>query len=200
MGGITGFLAAALLVTSSFPAFAQGPAAADRPGAIFAEGRTAAATVEAVDGGTREVTLKDADGVRMTFKAGPEVCNFDRIRAGDRVTANNFQELAIFCRPRRGGCLRLPRTETLGRAAHGQKPRGASRGPSGSRRPSKGVDPQSRRIISLRGPRGRLVTLKVGDHVRSWTGCGSGTRWSRSTAESRDIKSRAVARRPGLFS
>lgn len=186
MGGITVFVAAALLVTGPFPAFAQGSAAADRPGAIFAEGRTAAATVEAVDGGTREVTLKDADGARMTFKAGPEVRNFDRIRAGDRVTAEYFQELAIFVAPA-GEVPSASETETLGRAALGQKPAGSFTRTVRISATVEGVDPQSR-IISLRGPRGRLVTLKVGDHVKKLDSVRAGDTVVAEYAESVDIK------------
>lgn len=48
---------------------------------------TAEATVLAVDRVSREVTLQRADGAILEVVAGPDVRNFDRIAAGDTVTA-----------------------------------------------------------------------------------------------------------------
>ena len=46
---------------------------------------TMTAVVQKVDSATREVTVKDSEGVTTTVVAGPLVRNFDQIRKGDKV-------------------------------------------------------------------------------------------------------------------
>jgi hypothetical protein len=47
------------------------------PGGTIVETYKVTATVTAVDAVSRKVTLTMADGAKTTFKAGPEVVNFD---------------------------------------------------------------------------------------------------------------------------
>jgi hypothetical protein len=54
------------------------------------------ASVTAIDKVNRKVTLTTADGDKATFKAGPEVVNFDQIQVGDRVKATVTRQLAVF--------------------------------------------------------------------------------------------------------
>lgn len=49
---------------------------------------TAKATVVAIDGASRQLTLQGAEGPAMVLVAGPEVRNFDQIEVGDTLTAN----------------------------------------------------------------------------------------------------------------
>ncbi len=132
---------------------------------VIAGDRVATATVEAVVKDTREVTLKAADGALMTFKAGPEVRNFDRIRVGDRVTASYFQKLAVFVAPR-GGVPSASETESVERAAKGEKPAGGFTRNVNITATVEALDLAGRNI-TLRGPRGNTVTLRVGDNVRN---------------------------------
>jgi translation initiation factor IF-1 len=55
---------------------------------------SATAVVEAVDPATRRIRLKAADGRSMMVQAGPQVRNFDRVRAGDRVTVSYTEAIA----------------------------------------------------------------------------------------------------------
>ncbi len=159
-------LAAVFLLSSPSPApAADPPAPGDRPGMVIAGDRVATATVEAVVKDTREVTLKAADGALMTFKAGPEVRNFDRIRVGDRVTASYFQKLAVFVAPR-GGVPSASETESVERAAKGEKPAGGFTRNVNISATVEALDLAGRNI-TLRGPRGNTVTLRVGDNVRN---------------------------------
>lgn len=53
------------------------------------------ATVVAIDATRREVRLKPRGGKEETFKAGPEVVNFQQIRVGDVVRAVVVEALAV---------------------------------------------------------------------------------------------------------
>jgi hypothetical protein len=66
------------------------------PGGIFVETYKNTATVTAIDAATRKVTLVTPDGRMDTFKAGPEVVNFDQVRVGDQVKATVTERLAVY--------------------------------------------------------------------------------------------------------
>jgi hypothetical protein len=66
------------------------------PGGVFVETYKNTATVTAIDAADRKVTLVTPDGRKETFKAGPEVVNFDQIRVGDQVKATVTQQLAVY--------------------------------------------------------------------------------------------------------
>ena len=66
------------------------------PGGIFVETYKNTATVTAIDAANRKVTLVTPDGRKETFKAGPEVVNFDQIRVGDQVKATLTEQLAVY--------------------------------------------------------------------------------------------------------
>jgi Cu/Ag efflux protein CusF len=70
----------------------------NQPAAIDVAVVTATETVEAVDPATRTVVLKTAEGVTNTYKLGPEVANFNQIKAGDKVKATVVEALAVFIR------------------------------------------------------------------------------------------------------
>ena len=66
------------------------------PGGIVVETYKNSATVTAIDAANRKVTLVTPDGRMETFKAGPEVVNFDQIRVGDQVKATLAQQLVVY--------------------------------------------------------------------------------------------------------
>ncbi len=66
------------------------------PGGIIVETYKNTATVTAIDTANRKVTLVTPDGRKETFKAGPEVVNFDQIRVGDQVKATLAQQLVVY--------------------------------------------------------------------------------------------------------
>src|ERR1035441_9057328 len=68
------------------------------PGGTIVETYKVTATVTAVDAASRKVTLTMADGAKTTFKAGPEVVNFDQIQVGDLVKATVAEQLVVFVR------------------------------------------------------------------------------------------------------
>ena len=66
------------------------------PGGVVVETYKNTATVTAIDAANRKVTLVTPDGRKETFKAGPEVVNFDQIRVGDQVKATMAQQLVVY--------------------------------------------------------------------------------------------------------
>jgi Cu/Ag efflux protein CusF len=97
-------LPAAMLVFTSCSSTPEGEGAtmvaAQRgvPGGIMVETRKITATVLAVDSASRKVTLSAANGKKNTFKAGPDVVNFNQIQVGDIVKATVTRELVVFAR------------------------------------------------------------------------------------------------------
>ena len=68
------------------------------PGGVTVETYKSSATVTAVDASTRTVTVVSPDGATATFKAGPEIINFDQMHVGDQVKATLTRELVVFLR------------------------------------------------------------------------------------------------------
>src|SRR4029453_18999359 len=62
---------------------------------IPGESKTVTATVEAVDQGTRTVTLKRADGTYETIVAPPSVERFNAIKVGDTMTARYYDNVVL---------------------------------------------------------------------------------------------------------
>ncbi len=56
---------------------------------------TKTATIEAINVGTRELTVKGPDGNYVTFVASPEVKRFDALKVGDTITAKYYENLVI---------------------------------------------------------------------------------------------------------
>jgi hypothetical protein len=117
------------------------------------------ATVTAVDKASRTVTLKAPKGNEVDIVAGPEVRNFDQIKVGDQVTAQYQESLTLELKKTKG---KLDATEKSGaaRAAVGDRPAGAVGREVRVLADVVKVD-QPNSIISLKGPKGRVVDLKV---------------------------------------
>lgn len=71
---------------------------AGEPGGTVVQTTKTSATVTGIDAANRKVTLVSPEGKKTTFKAGPEVVNFDQIKVGDQVKATVVEELVVFLR------------------------------------------------------------------------------------------------------
>ncbi len=91
------------------------------PGGTVLETFRTTATVTALDPANRSYTLKRADGKESTFTAGPEMINYDQLRVGDRVTATQVEQLAVFLRPP-GAAPSPSETKMISLAPKGAKP------------------------------------------------------------------------------
>ena len=68
------------------------------PGGAIVAAQEITATVEAIDRETRTVTLVMPDGARAEYQAGPEVANFDQMKAGDRLRVVAIEAIAVALR------------------------------------------------------------------------------------------------------
>src|SRR5206468_449396 len=90
---VVGILTAAvLMLTARTAAIAQSKT-------VKAEMRTETATVEAIEAGTRTLTLKKPDGTFVTTIAGPDVQRFSEIKIGDTVTARYYETIVLRMKP-----------------------------------------------------------------------------------------------------
>ena len=159
------FVILAALITVSPLAQAQKPPASSatvvssEPGkAVIASTVEATATVVAIDKATRTVTLQ---GPQRTFDivAGDEVRNFDQIRIGDNVTAKYVEALSLELKKTKAP-LDAKGTAAITRAAPGARPGGAAGREITFVADVVDVD-QAKSTISLKGPSGNVVDLKV---------------------------------------
>ena len=154
------------------PAFAQTKT-------ITGETITKTATVEAINYGTRELTIKGADGKYVTFIASSEVKRLDALKVGDTITAKYYENLVI--RVKLPGEKDVDTTTAGATPAAGAKP-GGTRGRAAhrSRRRSRRSIPKVP-SITFKGPNNwtyssrvedkqALAKVKVGDKVDlTWT-------------------------------
>jgi hypothetical protein len=139
------------------------------------------ATVEAIDGASRVVTLRGSDGDAIAMQVAPSVRNLAQVRAGDRVVVRYYTGLAAELRRRGDGSgeTEEPITTTaLGRAPEGNRPAGVVG--TKTHRTVRIVNVNNRnhvvtfygsdgvsRSMPIRTPQGRefIKKLKVGDEV-----------------------------------
>jgi len=156
-----------LVLAVSVPAFAQ-TSATPKPKHYSKEStKTLKASVEAVDPETRTVTLKGEDGESRTFQVGPEVKNLKQVKVGDDVNLQYKEALAISVSKPEPGTQPSPpaASEATTRAAPGEKPAASvARGYTVTATVT-AVD-KAASTVSLKGPKGNTVVLKVKDPSR----------------------------------
>ncbi len=94
-------IAAATLVLSACAS--SGPTGIERVSIVEAPGRViivdtfaTIVRVSAIDAAKRKMTLVSPDGRKTTYKAGPEVVNFDQIQVGDMIKVVLTEQAAVF--------------------------------------------------------------------------------------------------------
>jgi len=126
---------------------------------------TATATVDYVDLENRLVTLHTADGEKRTIKVGDEVRNLPQVKKGDIVTATYYESIALSLRETPGGKPSVSVSEGMERAPVGSMPSGAVVRTTTLTAKVIAVD-KKKQTVSLEGPQGGQVTLKVQDPSR----------------------------------
>jgi Cu/Ag efflux protein CusF len=158
---VTALLAAAPLAPAQTSSSAS---VATAPGTVKTIQTTkATATVTAIDMATRTVSLRRSDGSVIDVHAGDEVRNLDKVKVGDKVTAEYTQALSLELK--KGG---------VGAAKRVESPVEVTRAPAGAP-PSATVGMKTtiladviavnskNKVVTVRGPEGHLVDLKVND-------------------------------------
>jgi hypothetical protein len=85
---VVGIIATAALVSMARTATAQ-------TRTMTTEMRTETATVEAIEAGSRTLTLKKPDGTFVSVVAGPDITRFGEIKVGDKVNARYYENVVI---------------------------------------------------------------------------------------------------------
>lgn len=178
---ITSLLAAPLLFAAA-TASAQTPLPQEQqpqtlPGIVATNMTTAHATVEAVDHAKRTATLRADDGHEFTVDVPDSVRNLDQVQKGDKINIEYQEATAIFLRkPGEGGestgsttppSAAAPSATQYGTvevAPRGQKPAGIETRIVEITTIVEDVD-YGKRTVTLRGPRGNVETIDVGDRV-----------------------------------
>ena len=126
----------------------------------------ASAVVTAVDKASRTITLKGADGRSFDVVAGDEVKNFDQIKAGDQVVVQYVRALTMEVKKASGAAKRTDKADAVV-AKPGEQP-----GVAAGRQVTVIADviavDSKKSTITLKGPKGRVVELKVAnpDHFK----------------------------------
>jgi Cu/Ag efflux protein CusF len=122
----------------------------------------ATATVVAVDQATRKVTLKPEKGEAFDFVAGPQVKNLAQVQAGDTVTVEYVESIALEVRRNDGTQPDLAITEAAGAAKPGEKPAGAIGQQVTISAVIVAIDTTTLRV-TVKGPQGNLKVLQAKD-------------------------------------
>ena len=117
------------------------------------------ALVTGIEKATRTVTLKGPQGRTVDVVAGDEVKNFDQIRVGDNVKVSYVEALSLELKKTKGKLDAKSETAAV-RAEPGSRPAAAVGRQTTVLADVVAVDPK-KSIISLKGPRGNVVDLKV---------------------------------------
>jgi Cu/Ag efflux protein CusF len=123
---------------------------------------TLTAKVKKVDQQTREVTLVGEDGTETTFKANEKVRNLAQVKEGDVLTATLGQTLTLWLLAEGQPAPELAVGADVFRAPAGQKPGGMMTADLSGVATVEAISPD-KKSVSLKGPRGNVVKLKVKD-------------------------------------
>jgi len=85
---VVGLIAAAVLVPMAQLAMAQAKT-------VTSEMRTETGIIEAIEAGSRTITLKKPDGSFVTTVAGPEIQRFEELKVGDKVNARYYENVVV---------------------------------------------------------------------------------------------------------
>lgn len=153
-------LCAGFAVAQDKPGVTGGAVVASEPGkAVIADTVKMTAQVTAIDKATRKVEMKGPEGRTFSVVAGNEVRNFDQIKVGDMVVLQYVEALTLELR--KSGAANAPTEQAAAvRAKPGEKPAGAVGRQVTLTADVVNVD-EKKKIISLKGPEGKVVDLKV---------------------------------------
>lgn len=132
---------------------------AEKPNATMVDVVTVEALVESIDATARTITLKMPNGMQRTVALGPEVRNFDQIKAGDRVTARFIESLAIKVAKTKEAPAASEK-QTVELAPKGEKPGMIAVDTAEMTASVQKID-YKKRLITLKGPEGNERTFEV---------------------------------------
>ena len=147
----------------TFNTFAQTNTESGSPRVVLSETNRLKATVEDIDYGKRELTLKGPDGNSDRFVVSSAVKNFPQIKKGDELNIGYYESVA-FAIAKPGDITPTSRTEGLITAPAGQKPGAVAASVSDITATVEDID-RDKREVTLKGPMGNVVKVKVDPSV-----------------------------------
>jgi len=147
------------------PAVAAAPGA-QLPGVMVADAVKVTATVQAIDYAQRTVTLKGPEGNTVTLKVGEAARNFDQVKVGDQVVAEYFESVALYVK-KPGGQPGAGEATMVKMAPRGAKPEGVMVNTTELTATVEAID-YAKRTVTLKGPEGNTVTLKVDQSAKNF--------------------------------
>ena len=130
---------------------------------VEVETATVTARIEVIDSTRRGISLRRADGTLATYRAGPEVVNFDQLKAGDEVVMTVTETCALFVVT--GGVLPgVTGSTVIARAPKGAAPGGMALSTLDYNATILDIEGDSRKILLKYGP-DQAKSIKVGPGV-----------------------------------
>jgi hypothetical protein len=160
-------LCAALVAAGQFSGLCADEHPSAPPARMEAEMTTVTASVEAINYADREVTLKGPMGNKVTFTVDKRVKRLDEIKVGDLVEANYFVSVAAELRKPTAEEQKHPLMvlEGKGKAAPDAAPAAGAVRRFKVVTTVEGLD-RPAKTITVKGPRGNLLTARVADPAR----------------------------------
>lgn len=120
------------------------------------------ATVVAVDHKNRVAALRGPGGGVVEVHVGPDAQNFDQVQVGDKVDVEFLEAIAAEVKPAAGNTPGFAVVRSDERAGKGDPARGMITSTVFATARVDGIDRKAR-TLTITGPRGRSVTVKVPD-------------------------------------
>jgi Cu/Ag efflux protein CusF len=159
-------LVIAVLAAMAHTAWAQPETSVEvtkAPGKATIRGTTkATASVQEIDAATRTVLLKGRNGKTFEVVVAGDARNFDQLKVGDVVTVVYREALTLSLKKEPGGTPSVEERPSMERAPAGGKPGGTLGREVTIVADVVAVDARHR-TVTLKGPKGNLVDLKVED-------------------------------------
>ena len=127
---------------------------------VTGQTQTVHATVEAIDHGRREVTLKKDDGTYEVLNVPASVKRFDTVKVGDELTVRYYENIVFRVKPPDEPDVNSANGGVV--PAAGEKPKGTMSGQRTITAKITAIDPKVP-SISFTGPNGWNYTTRVED-------------------------------------
>ncbi len=124
------------------------------------------AEVVAIDRVDRHVTLRGPQGNDVTIEVDQAAHNFDQVEIGDRVKVEYYESVALYL-GKHGQKPDVSAGLVTARAAKGEKPAAVAVEAIDVAATVQEIDKENR-TVTLKGPHGRLVTIKVEKGVKGF--------------------------------
>jgi hypothetical protein len=144
--------------------FAQTNAESSEPRLFLAQTNHLKATVEDIDYGKREITLKGPEGNSARFAVSEVVKNFPQMKKGDEVNIGYYESLALGIAKPGETLPATSRVEALATRRPGEKPGGAAMAVTDTVATVEDID-REKREVTLKRADGTLMKVEVDPSV-----------------------------------